>query len=386
MAPARTKSEKAKTQKEKSGNAKPHGPEVLPSRALEHGANAFGARYLKPGVALTPELDLAFALGHGSAMGPVRLLADLAPEKKAPSSSTGIHRNVAIAALRAGSIFAGPIAHEAAPAPITEAEARVLLEKVVPELGLLPIHYRALEAMVGPSCVLPAFIDGLEAIDDEAWGTGRLHGLWPVAYGLLLRVPERESQAARARLVALFEKRQTMFAAANLDILLHGSQAIARVGYKYSLTYKSYQRSDKDEPSNVHDLCYCDGEPDFVAAQFAALWAAFKFKPQANMVGPSPARLFFLGGDKTFETELRVVDLYAGTKQGEAFEAYEHFRSPLAARCILKLSGPKSKVQQSALAWLQGQPHVAPLLEAWAKEETPDAALAKAVLAGPRAT
>lgn len=356
---------------------------MLPSRALEHGAKAWGAKFLKPGFALTPELDLAFALGHGSAMGPVRLLADLAPAAKQPSSYTEIHRNVAIAKLRSTStVFGAPTPHEESPAPIGEDEAKKLIRARLPKLGLLPIHFRALEAMVGPSCVLPAYLDGLEAIPNQPWDTGRLKGLFPVLYGLLLRVPVNESKAARARLEALYEKKKKMFAAVDLDILLHGKEAIARVGYKYSLLYKSYQRSDKDEPSNVLDLCFCDGEPAFVASQFAALWEAFKFKVQAHMIGPSPARLFFLGGEPTLETELRAVGQYPGTRQAEALESYVELRSPLAARCVLRLSSDKSKVKKAALAWLGEQrAWVAPLLTAWAKEREADAALAKAALA-----
>lgn len=76
------------------------------------------------------------------------------------------------------------------------------------------------------------------------------------------------------------------------------------------------------------------------------------------------------------------MDQYPGTKQGEALESYEGFRSPLAARCILRLSSPKSKVQKAALAWLGEQRDwVAPLLTTWAKEREADAALAKAALA-----
>lgn len=353
----------------------------LPSRALEHGAKAWGARFLKPGVALTPELDLALALGHGSAMGPAVLLPDLAPGKKPPAAHDRIPRNVAIGALRGGFGIGRPTTFEDNPAPIDESEARQLLVNEVPKLNLLPVHYLALEAMVGPSCVLPAFVDGVERIKAGDWDTGRLHGLWPVLYGLLLRVPEPEHTAARARLEALFEAKRQLFASARLDFLLHGPAGIARRGYKYIPKFKSFGTSDSSEhPSNVADLCFCDGAPAFVAAQFRLLWQLLGFRVIAHMSGPSPARLFFLGGDETFETELEVVQKYPGTKQGEALDAYELFRSPLAARCVLRLTDPKSKVQARALAWLRGQPHVAALLATWAKEKSPDAELAKAAL------
>ncbi|MBL8938789.1 MAG: hypothetical protein JNM69_29785 [Archangium sp.] len=333
---------------------KKRGAEVLPSRALEHGANAFGARYLKPGFALTPELDLAFALGHGSAMGPVRLLSDLAPGAKQPNSFTEIHRNVAIAWLRmTNPVIGAPVVHEENPAPIDEAEAQKLLRSQLPRLRLLPIHFASLEAMAGPSCMLPAYVDGLSAIADQWWDSGRLAGLFPLLYGLLLRTPPNESNAARAKLEALLEKKKKAFASAQLDILLHGREGIARHGYKYSLKFKSYQRNDSGDPSNVGDLCYCDDDSEFVASQFQALWAAFNHKPQARMMGPSPARLFFLGGEKTLETELKVVGLYAGTVQAEALASYAELRSPLAAKCVKQLAGEKSKVKAAATEWLQ---------------------------------
>ncbi|MBE2249014.1 MAG: hypothetical protein IAE78_05635 [Myxococcus sp.] len=351
---------------------------------MEHGDEAFGAKYLKPGFALTPALDLAFALGLGSAMAPVTLLPDLAPGAKRRSSSTHLHRNVAIAELRVTPRhFGEQIPYEAAPAPIGALEAQALVKERLPALDLLPVHFGALEAMVGPSCVLPAFLDGLEATDDEVWGTGRLQGLFPVLYGLLLRTPAAESTEARARLEGLFKRRQKTFAAANLDILLHGPEGISRVGYKYSLKFGSYQRNASADPSNVNDLCFCDGAPDFVAAQFHALWTAFGFKVQANMNGPSPARLFFLAGERALETELQVVHRYPGTRQGEAFESYELLRSPLAARLVLRLSGEKSKVKARAIAWLREKEWVRPLLAEWAADRAhPDAELARAVVEG----
>ena len=330
--------------------AKKGGPQELPSRALEHGAGAFGAKYVVAGAALTPELDLAFALGHGSGMGPVKLLSDLAPGKKQPQSFSEVHRNVAIAQLRKpkNAPF-GSVPHEEAPALIEPDEAQKILRGRL--LGTGPVHLRALEAMVGPSCMLPAFVDGLSAIK-QAWDTGMLAGLFPVLYGLLLRTPPDESNAARERLEALFEEKQDTFAAAQLDIMLHGSAGIARRGYKFSLKFNSYQRNDSSDPSNVHDLCFCDGERDFVAQQFAALWAAFKYRIIAHMSGPSPARLFFLGGEQALQTELQVVGAYPGTRQLEAFESYRHLRSPRVVELMRHLTGPKSKVKAQAEAWL----------------------------------
>ncbi|MDP3504312.1 MAG: hypothetical protein Q8S33_28505 [Myxococcales bacterium] len=310
------------------------------------------------------------------------MLGDVAPGAKRVHSYTQIPRNVAIAELRVTpKQFGEVVPHEANPAPIAEDEAQAIIRKRLKNLSLQAIHFRALETMVGPSCVLAAYLDGLEGIGAQPWDTGQLAGFFPVLYGLLLRTPARESTAARTRLEALFQKKQKMFAAANLDILLHGREGIARVGYKYSVKFKSYQRGASADPSNVLDLCYCDEDPEFVASQFQALWAAFGFKVQAQMNGPSPARLFFLGGEKALETELRVVDHYPGTKQAEALESYAEIRSPNAARLVLRLTSEKSKVKPAALEWLHAQAWTQPLLTEWANDRnSPDATLAKAAL------
>src|SRR5258706_14799587 len=68
--------------KPKAGSAKVATSPVA-SRGFEHGNHASGAKHVRPGRALTPELDLAFALGHGGdGIEPMRLLPDLDPSKK----------------------------------------------------------------------------------------------------------------------------------------------------------------------------------------------------------------------------------------------------------------------------------------------------------------
>lgn len=329
-------------------------PLALPSRALEHGANAFGAQYLSPGFALTPELDLAFALGHGSAVGPVTLLPDLAPGKKVTFGYHEVPRNVALAELRVtNKVFGAPVVPEENPAPLEVEEAQALLRKRMPKLPFLrPAVVRAIEAMVGPSVALAAAVEGLEQMPERSWDNGAVGQLFFVVHGLILRALPNESKAARARLEALLTAKATTYGADPLDIMLHGREGIARSGYKYSTKFRSYQRNDSADPSNVDDLCYCDGDGAFVAQQFAALWKAFQYKVQNHMNGPSPARLFFLGGEAALETELKVVDKYPGTKQAEAFESYQHLASPLAVKLIKSLAGPKSKVKAKAEAWL----------------------------------
>lgn len=321
---------------------------AAPSRAMEHGAKAFGAKFVKKGVALTPELDLAFALGQRSPMAPVRLLPDLAPGKAPKFVAGAVERNVALTELRGGKAAAP----EVSPPPLEADEALRLLTRATKLPFFRPVVLSAVEAFVGPSVALEGLITGLEAMPHQSWDNGGVGQLFFVCYGLLLRALPAESKAARERLEALLERSQKEYGAAQLDIMLHGREGIARCGYKYSTLYKSYQRSPNDEPSNVADLCYCDGDGEFVAQQLAALWKAFQYKVINHMNGPSPGRLFFLAGDAALETELQVVEKYPGTKQLEALESYQDLASPLAVKLIERLAGPKSKVKAKAEAWL----------------------------------
>lgn len=326
-----------------------------PSRGYEHGKNAFGAKYLRSGAALTPELDLQFALGHGSTIGPITLLPDLAPGKKLKyGDESEIHRNVALAELRKpnGSPPFEELKPEENPTPLTADEAHELLKRRMPTMVMGQPCLRSVEAMIGPSAALSAFMTGIDAMNELSWnngGTGRI--LFPL-YGLLLRTPANESEPARKRLEAIYEQYKHKHGANQLGILLGGREAIAKYGYKYSTRFGSYQRNDSADPSNVGDLLLCDGEGEWIASQFAALWETFKYKVVNHMNGPSPARLFFLGGEKTLETELKVVGHYPGTKQGDAFDSYKDLRSPLVIELMKALTKPTSKVKAKAEAWL----------------------------------
>lgn len=331
-------------------------PAVLPSRAYEHGSKAFGAQYLKPGVTLSPELDLEYALGRGSPTGAIELLPDLPPGKKIPWDKPGVHRNVALAKLRKPSNTApGDFQVEENPAPLEPDEARTHIVRRMKHLGLDGNDIRAVEAMLGPSFTLDAVVEGLEGMPDRWWDNGGVGGRMHSLYGLMLRALPEETRAARARLEAL-PKVKKGYGLLALDLMLRGRPAITEHGYKYDPKFKCYATGAGDEnPSNVLDLCFCENESEWIASQFAKLWELFKYKVQNHMNGPSPARLFWLGGEPLFETELKVVSQYPGTKQAQALASYVDFKSPGAARCVRSLAGPKSKVAKQAAAWLEAQ-------------------------------
>lgn len=326
---------------------KPKTP-ALESRALEHGERASGARYLRRGFARTPELDLAFALGHGGGgIAPLRLLPDLDPSKKPNwSNVSALPRNIVISYLRDEPVTASP-------APIDDAEATKLARERVKAIAL-PWMFLGLEALAGPSTVLAAMLDGIEEAKKSHWDNGGWGALCGPLKGMMLRVPASEEQAARSRLSAVWTTWKHMHGALTFDVLLHGKEGIARSGYKYIAQTKCYGRApgSTDAPVSSWELTLLDDEPEFVAQQNEALWAAFNWKPQARMLGPASARLVFLGGDAVLRTQLRIIDALPGTMQGEALDSCADVAGPIAKQIITKLAEPGSKVQKRALALL----------------------------------
>ena len=364
----------------------------LLSRAFEHGTRAFGARFLRSGWALTPELDVAFALGRGAAnFGPTTLLPDVDPSKLAKLQWLGAiaHRNVAIHVLREGhSIWTKPVEAPASPAPIEPDEAVAILKRHVPVAGVMP--FGALEATLGPSFMLTAFVDVLEGLPAGAadgtpgpWNNNVLQPIWQVVHGLLLRVPPDEHAAARARLDALWRARADLHGARYLDISLHGPDGIVRRGYKYVRARRCYSDAPgSDAPPSQLDLTFLDGREEYVARSLGALWEEFDWKPAKWMIGPSSARLLFLGGEAALAHEARAVELYPKSMHADALASYSQLRTPTAVRLVLALTRDGSGVQKPARAWLATHGSwVRPLLETWARQGGPQAARASAVLA-----
>jgi len=378
-------------------------PADPPSLATMHGARAYGARFLRPGFARTPELDLAFALGHGGpatlTVAPRALRADLEPAKiaKAKIQDARDHRNVAIHLLRHPRLlldvatepdaWRARVAEDPEPAPIDGDEAEDIVRRGVPVGSIDALELRALEAMVGPSPVLRALVDALLAVPRTggvraSWGNNTLSPILSVAHGLTLRVPEDERDAARARLEELRAAVGETHGGRYLVVSLDGAAGIRARGYKYVRAKDMYAEAPgSDDPASTFDLAHVDGDPAFVAASFAALWAAFAYAPRKWMATPSSSRIFFLGGEGALDTELRVVDAYPKTMQADALESYRELRGERAARLVLRLTRDGGAVVKQAKAWLaEHDAWTRPLLEAWAGSADPDAALAAACL------
>lgn len=318
------------------------------TRATEHGASAMGARHIRPGATHSPELDLAYALGRGCVFAPTSIAEDQLPGKKAKE---GVPRNRALHLVRGGrsaepTMNAAPV--DAPALRVDEAQALATREASRGEVN--PSYYLTLEALVGPSALLPAMVAGLEAGSLETWRRPSSADACRALYGMMLRARPEESAAARARLAALFEslERQLSCPPATLGVMLFGRAAIERYGYKYLTQFRSFGTSAEDAPSTPLDLVYCPEDAAWVAAQHAALCKVLGYRPRKWMLEPPAPRLVFIGGDLLLETELAMVEHYRGTMQQAALDAYRDFRSPLATACIEKLAGAGSKVQKQA--------------------------------------
>lgn len=325
---------------------------ALTSLAMQHGRDAYGARFVREGAALTPELDLAYALGRGSQFEAVTLLEDLEPGKKAKA---GMPRNRAIHVAREG--WEGTGTMEEAPLevpPLGMDEAKSLAREAARHGSDRPEYYLTLEALVGPSALLASVVDGMEEASKSVWERGSSSDVCFAVYALMLRALPTETEAARSRLVALFESLEGKlgYPPHPLGKMLFGRSAIERYGYKYLTKFACFGTSPDDAPSTPHDLVFCPEDGPWVAAQHAALWKILNYRPKKWMLEPPMPRLVYIGGDALLETELAVVDKYPGTMQAAALAAYRDFRSPLATACIEKLSAPGSKVQKQAMECL----------------------------------
>ena len=247
-----------------------------------HGEHAYGARFRRPGFALTPELDLAFALGHGSpstlTIAPRSLRADLEPAKlaKAKIQDARDHHNVAIHLLRHPELLLEittkpdawrvRVAEDPAPTPIDADEAEAIVRRGVPLGTIDALELRALEAMVGPSRVLRALVDGLLEVPRSggvraSWENNTLSPILSVAHGLQLRVPEDERSAARAKLEALRAAVGGTHGGRYLVVSLDGAAGIRARGYKYVRAKDMYAEvNGSDDPAGTFDLMHVDGD------------------------------------------------------------------------------------------------------------------------------
>jgi hypothetical protein len=324
------------------------------TRAFEHGENAFGARYIKPGFARAPEDDLLFALGWPHVRyliedHPDDLLTDPAAIEKAvfrAQVGLDVPRAIALRRIRAFASFAngpdGKLRQGAVKAmqnrdPFTEAEAKTfVLEHLAGRaLGTKQLEIAfLLEAFAGPDAIAEAITEAFEtATDAQLIDHAVDKSIWAFALGfLLLRASAPLSVALRARL-------ETVMARCPKDNVK--SHSIANVLDEVLHQMNASLRSDHTDQSLLHCV---DASPEVIRAQLHA-----SIRPWGGCVY---ARMVFLGGDEVIEYYKKHCDKVKDAADQKAIVAqFGRIASP-KIRELIELMSEKSKAETEARAWL----------------------------------
>lgn len=320
----------------------------LSTAALRHAGAASGARYVKPGFAVTSEMDLAFALGYPHLI----YLVDSHPADDDPLGAglafideQGISARVwprEIASRAARSFVFLPDRDDdrreafSHGGPVTEEEARDIIERWL-DCNHGDLLLLLLEALVGPDIVCEAAITTMEGYGEEQWTSVDLTKA-PYELGfLVMRLPSASSESARARLEVLLENvRRAGWqskAARYLDCALHGIEGVERSAYRPDGKYISptFLTHVVDHPAWVAKAVLAGGPPD-------------------ESIYPDP-RLSFLGGDEVLEAECSWWNKYTRPGSHAIFvERFGHIRSEKLLPVFLEMTY-KSKAKKEALAW-----------------------------------
>ncbi len=327
--------------------------------ALRHGAEAAGAKSVKPGFAYSPEQDLAFALGwphmrhlvEGGADDDASLV-EAARAIAAPTRTAKIAPR--LARLLAFGIYPDGkggvlLEHEGkkvAPAgPMSEDEARRIVSARMKKKNLQVTEndlVLLLEALVGPEPLTDAIVATLEGFGDDELrkrnDAGRFYAYY-VGFGLL-RVRAKVAEKQRARLEAVFARGAkegptdlpSRSLIQMLDVALHGAAGATRSGDRVG---------DAIDP---YDLLHVTDDPALVRTNVE--------KQPVDESFTMDARLVFLGGDE-------VIDVYAkrwskikdADEQREIVRTFGEIRSPRVVKLMSALAAT-SKAKKQAAAWL----------------------------------
>jgi hypothetical protein len=332
-------------------------PLALTGRAFEHGPRAHGARYVKPGLTTSPQLDLALALGwpHARTLAPPSGLEGEALRGRLlqPFDGTGVPADLAARRVRGMAAFmCGPdgewrpavfeaVADET---PFTEASAADLVRAHLarPHLGMgvqAEVVF-GLESLVGPDAVLLATADALEAMSPEALRAhSPAHAQWVLLTGfLLLRASAATAAAVRLRLEGVLARGMDTelglrCVASSLDHMLHGPEAASASGRAFFFEL----------------VLWSDATPAQVLAGLAQT-------PVDRWALSAEPRLVLLGGDEVLDYYRRHWGLISeAPRQRELVERFGAFTSA-RLRPLMEDLAERSKARKQALAWLAAHP------------------------------
>lgn len=323
---------------------------VRTTAALAHGSAASGARFVRPGFALSPEADLAFALGFPH----LEYIVDDHPDDaraemiayERRSYRLGWPRNVAIRWCRITASkgcrrtpqgateldTAGKKALKNS-APLSQDEIALTLKAMFTDTSSyedLRELVRLFEAFVGPELVTGSIVDALERSSSAVW-THQDHDRALVMHHvgfLLLRLPPATADKLRGRLATVFDRRVKALPSKELgprrgergsllralDVVLHGRLGAERSGER---------GEDGIEPA---DLVHVTDDADFVRE------AACRISPDA--------RLAFLGGEPMLE---RLLDSFARLRGAHhaLLDGFAEVASPAAVQLLQRIAAGK---------------------------------------------
>jgi hypothetical protein len=280
--------------------------------ALMHGRAAYGARFVRPGFALTPEADLAFALGFPH----LEYIVDDHPDDaraemiayERRSYQLGWPRGIAIRWCRItaskgcrrtpqGATELDTAGKKALKngAPLSGDEVALTLKSMFSDTSSyedLRDLVRLFEAFAGPELVATVIVDALEKSSNSVWNHqdhDRAQVMHHIGF-LLLRLPPGIADKLRGRLAAIFDRRVKALPNKELgprkgergsllralDVVLHGRAGAERSGER---------SEDAIEPG---DLLHITGDAEFVR------------EAACRRVSPDP-RLVFLGGEAVLD-------------------------------------------------------------------------------------
>lgn len=324
------------------------GPLKTSTAALMHGYDAFGAKYIKPGFAFTPEMDLAFALGYPHYIE----LADGHPADEDPMGA-GL-RFIQEEALIAH-VWPRDIASRAARSfpflrlnnekrtqafskggPIGQQEARDIVFRWLRcnHAGILLL---LLEAFVGSEAVVDAAVTAMESFEQAQW-TSTFFDTAIITLGLLLyRVPEEAATRARSRLYDIRERTRIAGwqseAINNIDLVLNGAEGAERSAPRYDDKHIApfYTTLAVDDPTWVTRTILSSGPPE-------------------NGMYPDP-RPSFLGTNDVLDAECSWWRKYTAPGAHATFiERFGHIQSDALLPVFLEMT-TASNAKKQAMSW-----------------------------------
>jgi hypothetical protein len=321
------------------------------TQALVHGSAADGARFVQRGFAITPEADLAFALGFPH----LEYIVDDHPDDARAEMIAYERRTYRLGWPRAiatrwcritaskgcrrtpqGATELDTAGKKALknPAPLNGEEIAATLKAMFSDTSSyeeLRDLVRLFEAFAGPELIASSIVDALEKSGNAIWNhqdLDRAQVMHHVGF-LLLRLPTAIANKLRSRLTAVFDRRVKALPAKELgprkgergsllralDVVLNGRAGAERSGER---------SEDGLEPG---DLLHVTDDAEFVR------------EIACQRVAADP-RLVFLGGepvlDHTLDVFLRMRGLH-----GALLDGFADVASPAAIQLIQRIAAGK---------------------------------------------